>query len=586
MKFIGLLFKFFASFRCAVILIVMLALTVAGGTLIESAYGTTAAQVFIYRTPWFGLMLLLLALNLFASAVDRWPWQKKHVGFLATHLGIILLLVGSFLSQQFGTEGQLTIQEGTTESRMTLQNPYRPLIEVLSPSTKERWTYSLQTHPLTWEGRIMLKADERERFQVTLLRDYPLALREEKVVEAKDGLPALHIHLSGMMADSDEWLIRDHEERGQILLGPAAIRFTSEPFQEEQPVVKDNGRLKFVWENGKIVYFPLHNENISKDIPLGNTGYTINIHDIFRDAVVEGNELKNKSDAWRNPAVQFTLTKDGNLERHTVFSNFPDFPTIHGRNPDQSAFKAVYEGPSGGGIQAAKNELRFLLDHDGKLVYESKHGDDIIKDQVHLGESQATGWMDFHFVVDQFFPSGQIEVDYVPLPPISKQKGAVPVVQVEITDGKITKQVWLEQGIAQLIPFGHGSLHAFFGLQTVPLGFQVELKDFIMDTDPGTNRPAAFKSEVTLKDPAAGVKRDQMIQMNEPLKYRGWKVYQSAYRLHPNNGPDISIFTVAKDPGIVLKYLGSIIIVLGIALLFYVRSLSSLKASDPKLRRK
>ena len=124
-----------------------------------------------------------------------------------------------------------------------------------------------------------------------------------------------------------------------------------------------------------------------------------------------------------------------------------------------------------------------------------------------------------------------------------------------------------------------------YGLKTKPLGFQVELKRFMIETDPGSERPASFKSEVTLKDASRGIRYDRVIQMNEPLKHRGFKVYQSAYHIAAGE-PNISIFTVARDPGNPVKYTGAVIMVSGILMLFYVKPLSTLKASDPKLRSK
>ena len=130
---------------------------------------------------------------------------------------------------------------------------------------------------------------------------------------------------------------------------------------------------------------------------------------------------------------------------------------------------------------------------------------------------------------------------------------------------------------------GGSNYHLVYGLKTKHLGFQVELKDFMMDKDPGTDRPASFKSLVVLKDPTRGIEEEHLIQMNEPLKHRGYKVYQSAYHVEPGQ-PDISIFTVARDPGNPLKYAGAIVMVGGILMLFYTKSFSTMKASDPKLR--
>ena len=116
-------------------------------------------------------------------------------------------------------------------------------------------------------------------------------------------------------------------------------------------------------------------------------------------------------------------------------------------------------------------------------------------------------------------------------------------------------------------------MHLIYGLETKPMGFELALKDFIMDTDPGTNKPASFKSAVTLVDVSKGIQRDVTIQMNEPLNYRGYTVYQSGYQVTPGE-PDVSVFAVARDPGIPVKYAGAIIMITGILLLFYTVSFS------------
>src|SRR3989338_9597651 len=129
MKWDTALFKFFASVRLAIVLLVFLGIVFATGTFLESNYGAPVAQVLIYRTRWLSILFFSLALNLLASALDRIPWKKKHIGFLTTHLGIILMLAGSLVTQAFGIEGQVQVEEGKTESRMTLAEP---LIQIIS----------------------------------------------------------------------------------------------------------------------------------------------------------------------------------------------------------------------------------------------------------------------------------------------------------------------------------------------------------------------------------------------------------------------------------------------------------------------
>jgi len=71
-----------------------------------------------------------------------------------------------------------------------------------------------------------------------------------------------------------------------------------------------------------------------------------------------------------------------------------------------------------------------------------------------------------------------------------------------------------------------------------------------------------------VRDSKAGVEQKAHISMNEPLYYGGDFFYQASYQLQ-ENGPPISVFSVNYDPGRWVKYLGSIIMVLGIMLMFY-----------------
>ena len=95
------LFRFLASLRLAVVLLGVLILMSIVGTIAESKFDADTARIWIYEAPWFHLWLFLLTANLVCSTLTRWPW-KHHTGFLLTHLGIILLLIGSVAGQIWG----------------------------------------------------------------------------------------------------------------------------------------------------------------------------------------------------------------------------------------------------------------------------------------------------------------------------------------------------------------------------------------------------------------------------------------------------------------------------------------------------
>ncbi|WP_413287870.1 cytochrome c biogenesis protein ResB [Bdellovibrio sp. HCB337] len=106
-----------------------------------------------------------------------------------------------------------------------------------------------------------------------------------------------------------------------------------------------------------------------------------------------------------------------------------------------------------------------------------------------------------------------------------------------------------------------------YGNRRIDLGFPIKLNQFKMDRYQGTNRAMEYSSRVEVPDMP-----EQLISMNEPLKYRGYTIYQASFENAPNTEePVASIFSVNQDPGRWLKYLGSLIISLGIVMLFYFK---------------
>lgn len=580
MKWMTACFKFFASLRLGIILLVALGLSLAAGTFVESAHGADAAKLLVYHTPWFRLLLILLGLNLLASALDRWPWKQKHVGFLTTHLGIILILAGSLVSQAFAVEGQLAIAEGETGSRMTLSDPF---VQVVSADGAGRWLYPLKPHPLPWTGRSALKGNKPAPFKLILLKDYPKAKATQGARESETGAPALHVSLHGLMASVEEWLFLESPTRNRLSLGPAVIQFAKSPIAVPK-ASNEEGHLDFQFENGSTIQVPVTDERVGNISALGDTPYQIRITRILKDAIVEENQLIDRSEELNNPAVELVLEGKDFTERHTVFARFPEFPTAHGLAPSKAGVRITYQMPAFPG-GAGQNELRLIFKPGGLPGYQIKHGKNFKEGTVELGRPVETGWMDFRFQVDQYWERAEPTSVVEPLPNHSESMEAQPMIEVALEAGSENAAAWLSQGEASHLEAGGTSLHVIYGLKVRPLGFQIKLRDFMIETDPGTDRPASFKSDVTLQDPSRGLEREVTIQMNEPLNHRGYQVYQSAYQLRPGE-PEVSIFTVARDPGNPIKYAGAIIMISGIIALFYAKPLSTLKVVDPQLRTK
>ncbi len=110
--------KFFGSLKLAVVVLLLLAVAMAAGTFLESHDNSRVAAQIVYRSWWFNGLLAVLAVNVAAAALSRWPWKRKHVGFVITHAGIIILLGGCSAAFHYGTEGMMEMRVGDTPANM------------------------------------------------------------------------------------------------------------------------------------------------------------------------------------------------------------------------------------------------------------------------------------------------------------------------------------------------------------------------------------------------------------------------------------------------------------------------------------
>ena len=100
------------------------------------------------------------------------------------------------------------------------------------------------------------------------------------------------------------------------------------------------------------------------------------------------------------------------------------------------------------------------------------------------------------------------------------------------------------------------------------LPFQVKLLDFKLDRYPGTMRPAMFSSIVEITDEAGT--RTEKIWMNHPLTVKGYTLFQSSYQ--QQDGREMSVFSVAKDPGQWVVFVGYTLLILGMCIVLFTRA--------------
>jgi len=568
----GKVYHFLGSLRLAIFLLVAMIGVFSAGTILESLHGASTAKILVYDTVWLEVLLLLLAVNLTASAFSRWPWQVRHVGFVLTHLGIILVLAGSYVTKNWMLDAQMPIEEGKTEYRVIVDEPR---IYLFSDSLSLE--FPVPKKAFAWQGReALMPADGKSSpFQAQLLNFYPKGRLHESFEPAESGPAAVKVLLQNSFIRQEQWLMEKDEALGRVQMGPVELVLTDQPLAHAAAVEKEQPYLEFRWPD-RVQQIPISKEaKFPVEAALEGTEWRVRIDAIFQKAMIEGAVLTEQKEGPDNPAVVLRLEGPGVSEKHTVFANYPEFPTQHGMRPSASGAKLLYRLPGGQGSRAKSHELRFVV-KEGQLSYQQMSGSELKEGALKEGEKIATGWMGLEFTVETFYPHAERKRFYTPEPNISQSKAAFPVVQLELSKNGKTKSFWLTQDTPEGAALDGETFRLAYSKKREPLSFKLTLKDFKVEEYPGTSRPASFESQVVLRDDFRGVQKEVRIAMNEPLIYQGMRVFQASYSRAPGE-PDVSVFAVAYDPGIFLKYTGASIMVAGIITMFYTRRFSTVK---------
>lgn len=218
--------KTFASVKLAVVIILSLAVISTVGTIYEATYDAEYAQKLIYHSPYMYAIMLVLCTSLIAVMVDRWPWQKKHTGFIFAHIGIIVTLMGAWLTQKYGVDGTMAFRIGESRQRVTIRD--RDLVVYASFDGTEvrpiaQTLTNFITHPPTEQKPFVFPfADDK----IEVVDSLHLAFREEEILgsdRVADG-PALRLQLKNANVNLTEWLRRESSKPFESLnLGPASV---------------------------------------------------------------------------------------------------------------------------------------------------------------------------------------------------------------------------------------------------------------------------------------------------------------------------------------------------------------------------
>jgi hypothetical protein len=217
------------------------------------------------------------------------------------------------------------------------------------------------------------------------------------------------------------------------------------------------------------------------------------------------------------------------------------------------------------------NHLSFVAGPDGRLHFAATGGSGAVqKGMVETGQLVPTGWPAMGVTVDRFLPQARLERTVKPETPPAKEERRQPAVRLHLEGPKEkTAPQWVLWGEGVRVAYRDqpASLAYRSPEAEPPLPFKVTLLKFNNEPYPGSRMASTFESTVRVEDPEKGT-FETLISMNHPLHHRGYIFFQSSF---VEGRPMMSIFSVARAPGLPLVYLGTTLIGLGIVWMFYVK---------------
>lgn len=556
------------SLQLALILLSSIAIACAIATFAESGFSAKIAQAYIYKAPWFVVWLGVLCVNLFAVTLTRLPWERKHLGFIITHYGIITLLIGAMVGLHTGFEGNVTLRKDQPPiSRLTTNRSV-----ILFDSPVDSYQYLMP-----FDAEIARPRSVRPRtFKVpdTDLRivadDYAANLvRIPRLVPAAnaDASPGLLLRLSSPVVERDvdmSLVLAGKESAEEDFFGMAKVKLvktfapdtatgpteTRMVFGKFAPVVEPGApssevTVRLSEDGTKIAMFNasgtgvtyLREEIMNKSIT--ESGTVLVVEQYWPDFAMEDGKPVSRSDSPNNPAALVRLAAAGKGDLQ---------PTLE--------------------LIAGNDVARYKLSRGGR-----GYADGL----VNLGEKFHLGWADWQAEVVDASERSVLAYDVLPgEPPVDA--GTTPGfrARLEGPDGARGPDRWVESGETTSLTDGTNVLRVSYGYETKPLPFSLRLVKFEVPRDEGTDTPSDFLATVEFRDSRTGETKTGVARMNRPASFPGtflanitginYKFSQAEW--NPRN-LDETTLQVLYDPGWLLKWLGSLAICVGIAIQFY-----------------
>lgn len=515
------------SMKFAVTIIAVYALMMTYGTFQESYHGADYANRLVYKSWWFMGVQLLMFMSILIATIVRLPLRKSLYGFYTIHSGLLTLFIGSFVTYVVGIDGTIELMPNTPSKKIVIANKNFLKIAIVDKNKAVKFPlpYTHRQTKMTGSYQDMIKLKEYIPYASVKTSWKPSNMPN---INSDQGSTFL-IFNDNVSQKFTLSLNPTSDFKSTQRLGPLSIHYMPNNLFDCFSRPSKSGFLIWNTENGSC--FTAEERNLKMSKTKQDNRFLVMNH--------EGKTVKFFPDL--SPvAVNDDLTRDDSVPFRVFSRNlFTDKPHLFIFGNKIAYYKK--------GLKKWKGQ-----------TFENK-------------KTLPLPWMNFKLrLLD--YKIGQVPYQ---IPEYTKPiqdkgqiiEGDIQAVKIAIMD----KDYWVRSDAPLVISNGMSQIRFSIGPKEITLPFQITLKKFKMDKNPGTNSPASYESFVSLFDSRKdGASDEHHVYMNNPLKYDEFTFYQSSYfQIGPENYA--SVFSANYDPGRPLKYSGSLLLVLGSIWHFIIR---------------